>query len=198
MWKLTGQSPIVSVVRQALIFVFASVLLLCSLGLSQAIAAPQAVARDPQALTLIASSLKALTGGVAVNDVILQAAAAYVAGSDQESGTATLTARGNQQSLGAAQSGRRPAPGDSQRACRGLEWGGRHSPLHGHAQLLGRRRVVLPRLDARSPASRSHAGRRLPRARGMERGGHDPPPILPHRPRADPSHDGGDSKAERR
>jgi hypothetical protein len=99
MWKLTGQSPIVSVVRQALIFVFASVLLLCSLGLSQAIAAPQAVARDPRALTLIASSLKALTGGVAVDDVILQATAAYVAGSDQESGTATLTALGNQESL---------------------------------------------------------------------------------------------------
>jgi hypothetical protein len=91
MWKLTGQSPIVSVVRQALIFVFASVLLLCSLGLSQAIAAPQAVARDPQALTLIASSLKALTGGVAVNDVILQAAAAYVAGSDQCGGNLIMS-----------------------------------------------------------------------------------------------------------
>jgi hypothetical protein len=58
-----------------------------------------AAARDPQALTLIASALKALTGGVAVNDVILQASAAYVAGSDEESGPATLTARGNQQSL---------------------------------------------------------------------------------------------------
>jgi hypothetical protein len=58
-----------------------------------------APARDPQALTLIASSLKALTGGVAVNDVILQATAAYVAGSDEETGTATLTASGNQESL---------------------------------------------------------------------------------------------------
>lgn len=55
--------------------------------------------RDPQALNLIASSLKALTGGVAVNDIILQATASYVAGSDEESGTATLTARGNQESL---------------------------------------------------------------------------------------------------
>jgi hypothetical protein len=58
-----------------------------------------APARDPQALTLIASSLKALTGGVAVNDVTLQATASYVAGSDEETGTATLTASGNQQSL---------------------------------------------------------------------------------------------------
>jgi hypothetical protein len=56
-------------------------------------------ARDPQAVTLIASSLKALTGGVAVNDVTLQASATYVAGSDEESGTATLTASGNRQSL---------------------------------------------------------------------------------------------------
>ena len=43
--------------------------------------------------------VKALTAGVAVNDVILQASVAYVAGSDQESGTATLTVSGNQQSL---------------------------------------------------------------------------------------------------
>jgi hypothetical protein len=55
--------------------------------------------RDPQALTAIASSLKALTGGTTVNDVILQTTASYVAGSDEESGTATLTASGNLMSL---------------------------------------------------------------------------------------------------
>jgi len=98
MWKLTRPS-LVSALCQALIFVFASMLLFCSLVARQAIAAPQAVVRDPQALTLISSSLKALTGQAAVNDVIVQATAAYVAGSDQESGAATLTARGNQQSL---------------------------------------------------------------------------------------------------
>ena len=98
MWKPTRPS-LVSVLCQALIFVFASVLLFCSLVARQAIAAPQTVVRDPQALTLIASSLNALTGGVAVNDVILQTTATYVAGSDEESGAATLTARGNQQSL---------------------------------------------------------------------------------------------------
>jgi hypothetical protein len=98
MWKLTRQS-LVSALCQALIFAFASVLLFCSLGPRHAIAAPQAVVRDPQALTLISSSLKALTGQATVNDVIVQATAAYVAGSDEENGAATLTALGNQQSL---------------------------------------------------------------------------------------------------
>ncbi len=98
MWKLTRQS-LVSVLCQALIFGFASVLLFCSLRPRQAIAAPQSVVRDPQALTLISSSLKALTGQAAVNDATFQATASYVAGSDQESGSATLTARGNQESL---------------------------------------------------------------------------------------------------
>jgi len=65
---------------------------------SPARAQTAAPARDPQALALIASSLKALTGRVAVHDVIMEATANYIAGSDEESGTATLTARGNQQS----------------------------------------------------------------------------------------------------
>jgi len=55
--------------------------------------------RDPQALTLIASSVRPLTGSVTVNDVTVQATASYVAGSDKETGTATLAASANQQSL---------------------------------------------------------------------------------------------------
>ena len=55
--------------------------------------------RDPQALALIASSLKALTGGTAVTDVTLQATVAFVAGSDQESGTAALTGKIGEESL---------------------------------------------------------------------------------------------------
>ena len=90
--------PNVPRVRGAVVLILASALL-CSLGLSQALAAPQTVTRDPQALTLIASSLKALTGGTTVTDVVLQTTANYVAGSDEETGTATLTASGNQQSL---------------------------------------------------------------------------------------------------
>src|SRR5271157_3522127 len=88
-----------SIVRQVFLFGLAAAFLFCSLGVRLAVAAPQTVERDPQALALIASSLKALTGGLTVNDVILQASASYVAGSDQESGTATLTARGNEQGL---------------------------------------------------------------------------------------------------
>jgi hypothetical protein len=98
MFRHSDQPTIAPVIRSVFVFGLTSALLY-SLVLSHAVAAPQTVARDPQALTLIASSLKALTGGVAVNDVILQASAAYVAGSDEESGTATLTAGGNQQSL---------------------------------------------------------------------------------------------------
>jgi hypothetical protein len=86
-------------IRNAFILALASLLLLCWLATSQGLATPQTATRDPQALTLIASSLKALTGGTAVNDVILQTSASYVAGSDEETGTATLTARGNQLSL---------------------------------------------------------------------------------------------------
>jgi hypothetical protein len=82
----------------ALASVLASALLFCWLGARQPTAAQEAVTRDPQALTLIASSLKALTGGVVVNDVTLQATASYVAGSDEESGTASLTARNKQES----------------------------------------------------------------------------------------------------
>jgi hypothetical protein len=75
------------------------VLLLTALVSSPIKAQTTTPARDPQALTLIASSLKALTGGVSASDVVVQASASYVAGSDEESGTATLTASGKQQSL---------------------------------------------------------------------------------------------------
>jgi len=87
-----------SILRLAFIFGLVSALVY-SLAIRQAEAAPQTVARDAQALALIASSLKALTGPVSVNDVVLQASANYVAGSDEESGTATLTGSGNQESL---------------------------------------------------------------------------------------------------
>jgi len=99
MFRHTYQPTILSVVREVFLFGLAAAFLFCSLGVRLAVAAQQTVVRHPQALALIASSLKALTGGVAVNDVILQATASYVAGSDQESGTVTLTARGNEQGL---------------------------------------------------------------------------------------------------
>jgi hypothetical protein len=99
MFRHVDRPTIAPLVRSAFLFALASALLFCSLRARRTFAAPQTVVRDPQALTLIASSLKALTGQVGVNDVTLQATASYVAGSDEESGTATLTASGNQQSL---------------------------------------------------------------------------------------------------
>jgi hypothetical protein len=99
MFRHAARNTIAPIVRNAFLFALASALLLGSLRARRTLAAPQTVARDPQALNLIASSLKALTGSTAVNDATLQATASYVAGSDEESGTATLTARGNQESL---------------------------------------------------------------------------------------------------
>ena len=71
--------------------------MLCWLGTKRA-TAQQAPERDAQALSFIAASLQVLTGSVSVSDLTLQSTTAYVAGSDQETGTATLIARGNQQS----------------------------------------------------------------------------------------------------
>ena len=99
MFRPAARPTIAPIVRNAFLFALASALLLGSLRARRTLAAPQTAARDPQALTLIGSALKALTGPVAVNDVTLQATVSYVAGSDEESGTATLTARGNQESL---------------------------------------------------------------------------------------------------
>jgi hypothetical protein len=50
-------------------------------------------ARDTQALTLANQALKALTGGKAITDATVQGTANFIAGSDQESGNATLEAR---------------------------------------------------------------------------------------------------------
>jgi hypothetical protein len=99
MFRHAARTTIAPIVRNAFLFALTSALLLCSLRARRTLAAPQTVARDPQALNLIASSLKALTGTTSVTDATLQATASYVAGSDEETGTATLTARGNQESL---------------------------------------------------------------------------------------------------
>ena len=54
--------------------------------------------RDPQAVAVVSEALKALDGQTTINDVTLEGSVAFTAGSDQESGTATLVARGSQQS----------------------------------------------------------------------------------------------------
>lgn len=82
MFRRVDRPRIAPLVRSAVLFLFASALLLGSLRVGRGLAAPPTVVRDPQALNLIASSLKALTGPVAVNDVTLHATAGYAASSD--------------------------------------------------------------------------------------------------------------------
>jgi hypothetical protein len=68
---------------------------------AQASASPQptAAVSDPAAVALASRALQAIAGGTALSDITLQASVTYVAGSDEETGTATLVARGNAQSL---------------------------------------------------------------------------------------------------
>ena len=56
-------------------------------------------ASNPTAVALASQALQAIAGGTALSDITIQATANYVAGSDQETGTATLVALGNAQSL---------------------------------------------------------------------------------------------------
>lgn len=72
---------------------------LTTLTLSSARAQSTVPTSSPTAVALASQALKALAGGTALTDITLQASANYVAGSDQESGTSTLVARGNPQSL---------------------------------------------------------------------------------------------------
>jgi hypothetical protein len=55
-------------------------------------------ASDPQALALAAQSVAALDGATQINDVVLSGIATEMAGGYSASGTATLKARGYQQS----------------------------------------------------------------------------------------------------
>jgi hypothetical protein len=79
------------------------ILLCCSLlilfpGHVQGQTAPVS-ASNPNALQLASQALQSLAGGTALTDITIQATANYVAGSDEETGTATLIARGNTQGL---------------------------------------------------------------------------------------------------
>jgi hypothetical protein len=56
-----------------------------------------------QAATVLSQSLAALTHGTVVTDAKLQGNVSYVAGSDDESGPATLEALGHLESLSCAQ-----------------------------------------------------------------------------------------------
>lgn len=53
---------------------------------------------DPQALSLVAQSLSAMTGNASITDVTITGNASWIAGSDRRSGSATLMARGTAES----------------------------------------------------------------------------------------------------
>jgi len=58
----------------------------------------QLPASDPQALALATRAISALTRGVSVNDVTLTGSAIWIAGSDKETGSAVLMAKGRGES----------------------------------------------------------------------------------------------------
>ena len=66
--------------------------LLLFVSAAQAQQASAPAPRDPQSVTLLQRSLAALVGTNTVKDVTLNASATWIAGSDNESGTATLKA----------------------------------------------------------------------------------------------------------
>ncbi len=82
----------IRVLRSFLLFLIAS--LNSQLLFSQ----DQTPVSDPQALALAQQSVAALTNGVAVSDVTLTGSATWIAGSDTETGPATLQAKGTGES----------------------------------------------------------------------------------------------------
>jgi hypothetical protein len=58
------------------------------------VSAQSAPPSDPQAVTMAAQSVATLTGGSALSDATLSGAAIWSVGSDQQTGTATLMAKG--------------------------------------------------------------------------------------------------------
>jgi hypothetical protein len=53
---------------------------------------------DPQALSLVAQSIAAMTGGAVITDVTITGNATWIAGSDRQTGPATLMAKGGAES----------------------------------------------------------------------------------------------------
>src|SRR5882762_121565 len=76
---------------------FVLVPLVCLLFIPPALG-QSAPASDPRALTFAARSIAALTGGTPAAEVTLTGTAVWTAGSDQQTGTATLMAKGSAES----------------------------------------------------------------------------------------------------
>lgn len=71
-----------------------SLLLAATSAFAQTPVANQPPVSDPQALTLAAQSIAAMTGGATIADATLTGTVNWIAGSDQESGAVTLMAKG--------------------------------------------------------------------------------------------------------
>ena len=72
--------------------------LLVVIGFSGLLLAQSQPASDPQALTFASQSVTALTGGASLTDVTLTGNSTWIAGSDNETGAATLMAKGTSES----------------------------------------------------------------------------------------------------
>lgn len=75
------------------------IVFLTTLTLSSARAQSTGPTSSPNAAALASQALQAVAGTTTLSDITIQATANYTAGSDQESGTATLVALGNAASL---------------------------------------------------------------------------------------------------
>jgi hypothetical protein len=74
------------------------VMFLAAVLISSCVAQGTAPASDAQALQLAAQSLTAMTGGAAINDATISANVTWIAGSDSETGSAVLMAKGTGES----------------------------------------------------------------------------------------------------
>ena len=68
------------------------------LSLAPAASTPNRPASDPQALTLAAQSIAAMTSGLALSDVTLTGNVTWIAGSEIETGTGNFLTKGGSQS----------------------------------------------------------------------------------------------------
>jgi len=87
-----GQSFFFPSAREA--HVLKAISLSLALAVSPLLLAQSPPPSDPQAVTLAAQALAAMTGGSAITDVTLTGSVTRIAGADQQTGTATLLAKG--------------------------------------------------------------------------------------------------------
>ncbi len=83
------------VIRRVIVFLFSALLIFLPASLA---AQTTPVTSSAAAVNLAGQALRSLVGGTALSDITIQANANYFVGSDDETGTAVLIARGNAQS----------------------------------------------------------------------------------------------------